>query len=105
MSEFEGERIAKTIARAGVCSRRDAERFIAEGRVTLNGAVLSSPAVNVKDSDDIRIDGKPLPRQEPMRLWRYHKPAGLVVSHKDPDGRPTVFDALKDRLARVISIG
>ncbi|CAN5449370.1 pseudouridine synthase [soil metagenome] len=105
MSEFEGDRIAKVIARAGVCSRRDAERFIAEGRVMLNGTVLASPAVNVKDSDDIRVDGKALPRQEPMRLWRYHKPAGLVVSHKDPEGRPTVFEALKDRLPRVISIG
>lgn len=105
MSAFKGERIAKIIARAGVCSRRDAERFIAEGRVSVNGAVLVSPAVNVTDADDIRIDGKVLPRQEPMRLWRYHKPPGLVTSHKDPDGRATVFDALREKLPRVVSIG
>lgn len=104
-SEFEGERIAKAIARAGLCSRRDAERLIAEGRVKLNGKVLASPAVNVTASDDIRVDGKPLPQKEDSRLWRYHKPAGLVTSHKDPEGRRTVFDALREQLPRVISIG
>ena len=105
MSGFEGERIAKVIARAGICSRRDAERMIADGRVLLNGAKLSSPAVNVKDSDIIAIDGKPLPRREESRLWRYHKPAGLVVSHRDPQGRPTVFEAVAKELPRVVSIG
>ena len=104
-SEFEGERIAKAIARAGLCSRRDAERMIAEGRVRLNGKVLSSPAINVKAGDDIRVDGEPLPQKEDSRLWRYHKPAGLVTSHKDPEGRRTVFDALREQLPRVISIG
>lgn len=104
-SAFEGERIAKAIARAGLCSRRDAERLIGEGRVKLNGKVLTSPAVNVKPSDDVRIDGQPLPQKEESRLWRYHKPAGLVTSHKDPEGRRTVFDALREQLPRVISIG
>ena len=104
-SAFEGERIAKAIARAGLCSRRDAERLIAEGRVRLNGKVLASPAVNVTPKDNILIDGKPLPQKEDSRLWRYHKPAGLVTSHKDPEGRRTVFDALREQLPRVISIG
>jgi len=100
-----GERIAKVIARAGVCSRRDAERLIEEGRVALNGKVVTSPAVNVGEGDAIAIDGKPLPLKEPTRLWRYHKPEGLVVSHKDPQERRSVFDALSDRLPRVVSIG
>ncbi len=104
-STFEGERIAKAIARAGLCSRRDAERLIADGRVRLNGKVLKSPAVNVKPSDAIEVDGKPLPQKEESRLWRYHKPAGLVTSHKDPEGRRTVFEALAAQLPRVISIG
>lgn len=104
-SSFEGERIAKAIARAGVCSRRDAERLISEGRVKLNGKMLASPAVNVTDKDEIRIDGQILPQKEVSRLWRYHKPAGLVTSHKDPEGRRTVFDALREQLPRVISIG
>jgi 23S rRNA pseudouridine2605 synthase len=105
MSEFEGERIAKVIARAGVCSRRDAERLIEEGRVRLNGKRLASPAINVKPGDDIRIDGEKLPEQEKARLWRYHKPPGLIVSHKDPEGRRTIFDALREQLPRVVSIG
>ena len=104
-SGFEGERIAKAIARAGLCSRRDAERLIAEGRVRLNGKVLASPAINVTPKDTIQIDGKALPQKEDSRLWRYHKPAGLVTSHKDPEGRRTVFDALREHLPRVISIG
>jgi len=104
-SAFEGERVAKAIARAGLCSRRDAERLIAEGRVKLNGKVLASPAVNVTSRDEVRIDGQPLPQKEESRLWRYHKPAGLVTSHKDPEGRRTVFDALRAQLPRVISIG
>jgi 23S rRNA pseudouridine2605 synthase len=104
-SGFSGERIAKVIARAGHCSRRDAERLIGEGRVSVNGHVLSSPALNVVETDDIRIDGNPLSLKPPPRLWRYWKPAGLVVSNKDPQGRPTVFDAIKDRLPRVVSVG
>lgn len=99
------ERIAKIIARAGLCSRRDAERWIAEGRVAVDGEVLTSPAVNVALDSDIRIDGKPLPEPERTRLWRYHKPVGLVTTHRDERGRPTVFGALPAELPRLISIG
>jgi 23S rRNA pseudouridine2605 synthase len=105
MSEFAGDRIAKVIARAGLCSRRDAERLIEDGRVTLNGKTLKTPAVNVTAGDSIRVDGRLLPQKEEARLWRYHKPAGLVVSHKDPEGRPTVFEKLREQLPRVVSIG
>jgi 23S rRNA pseudouridine2605 synthase len=104
-SAFEGERIAKAIARAGVCSRRDAEAMILEGRVQVNGKKLSSPALNVTDSDDIRVDGKPLPAAERTRLFRYYKPRGLVTTAKDPQGRPTVFDSLPQGMPRVISVG
>ncbi len=100
-----GERIAKTIARSGLCSRRDAERLIAEGRVILNGQRLTSPAVNVGPKDTILVDGKALSAAEPPRLWRYYKPKGRVTTHRDPQGRPTVFDALPEELGRVISIG
>jgi 23S rRNA pseudouridine2605 synthase len=100
-----GERIAKVMARAGLCSRRDAERWIAEGRVAVNGRVLDSPALVVSETDDVRVDGKPLAAPERMRLWRYHKPAGLVTTHRDEKGRPTVFDALPKTLPRVISVG
>jgi 23S rRNA pseudouridine2605 synthase len=82
-----GERIAKRLARAGLCSRRDAERWIAEGRVAVDGKVLASPALTVTEASDIRVDGKPLPAAEPARLWRYHKPAGLVTTHRDERGR------------------
>jgi 23S rRNA pseudouridine2605 synthase len=104
-SEFEGERIAKAIARAGICSRRDAEVMIAEGRVIVNGKKIASPALNVTERDDIRIDGKPLPQPERTRLFRYYKPRGLVTTAKDPEGRPTVFDSLPEGLPRVISVG
>lgn len=102
---FPGERIAKVMARAGLCSRRDAERLIADGRVTLNGTVLTSPAINVGPGDAVLVDGRPLPDAERVRLWRYHKPAGLVVSNRDPRGRPTVFDRLPQELPRVVSVG
>ncbi|HVJ39847.1 MAG TPA: pseudouridine synthase [Dongiaceae bacterium] len=101
----EGERIAKVMARAGLCSRRDAEAWIADGRVTLNGKKLTSPAVNVGPMDVVRVDGKPLPEAEKTRLFRYHKPRGLVTTAKDPEGRPTVFDNLPEGLPRVISVG
>jgi 23S rRNA pseudouridine2605 synthase len=104
-TQDDGERIAKVIARAGVCSRRDAEALIAQGRVTLNGETLEKPGVKVTDTDDIRIDGEALPAREPVRLWRYNKPIGLVTSHKDDQKRTTVFDSLPDYLPRVISIG
>jgi 23S rRNA pseudouridine2605 synthase len=99
------ERIAKVIARAGLCSRRDAERWIAEGRVTVNGEVLTTPAVTVGPDNDIRVDGRPLPEPERARLWRYHKPSGLVTTHRDERGRPTVFGALPAELPRLVSIG
>jgi 23S rRNA pseudouridine2605 synthase len=98
-------RIAKALARAGLCSRREAERWIAEGRVSVNGEVLVSPARDVSPADRILVDGDPLPSPEPPRLWRYHKPRGLVTTHADPQGRPTVFDKLPVNLPRVISIG
>ena len=98
-------RIAKALARAGLCSRREAERWIEDGRVSVNGKVLSSPALDVKPSDRISVDGNALPVAEPARLWRYHKPKGLVTTHADPEGRPTVFDHLPSHMPRVISIG
>jgi 23S rRNA pseudouridine2605 synthase len=99
------QRIAKVLARAGLCSRRDAERWIAEGRVAVDGAVLTSPAINVTDASDIRVDGMPLPEKQRARLWRYHKPSGLVTTHRDEKGRATVFAALPKELPRLISIG
>jgi 23S rRNA pseudouridine2605 synthase len=97
--------VAKFLARAGVCSRRDAERLIAEGRVKLNGAVLDTPAVKVTARDKILVDGRPVGAAEPTRLWRYHKPPGLVTTHNDPAGRPTVLQHLPHDLPRVISVG
>jgi 23S rRNA pseudouridine2605 synthase len=99
------QRIAKVLARAGLCSRRDAERWVAEGRVAVDGKVLTSPAVTVTEASDIRVDGRPLPEPERARLWRYHKPAGLVTTHRDEKGRATVFAALPKELPRLISIG
>jgi len=101
----EGERIAKLIARAGVCSRRDAETLIAEGRITLDGETVTTPATKVQGGHLIAIDGKPIAEPEQARLWRYHKPRGLVTTHKDPQGRPTVFQALPKTMPRVVSVG
>lgn len=98
-------RIAKVIARAGLCSRRDAERLIAEGRVAVNGRVQTSPALNVGPHDQVTVDGKLLPPAEAVRLWKYHKPRGRVTTHKDPQGRPTVFEALPAGMPRVMSVG
>lgn len=100
-----GERIAKLIAAAGIASRRDAERLISEGRVRVNGEVLQTPAFLAKASDRITVNGYDLPRRPELRLWLYHKPAGLVTTARDPQGRPTVFQKLPRRLGRVISIG
>jgi len=105
MSEDKLERIAKVLARAGLCSRREAERWIADGRVSVDGHKLTTPAVTVGSESKVLVDGKPLPMKSQTRLWRYHKPAGLVTSHKDPQGRPTVFDSLPKDLGRVISVG
>ena len=99
------ERIAKHIARAGVCSRREAEARIADGRVTVNGELITSPALNVTAADSITVDGKPLPDREPARLWRYHKPRGLVVSARDEKDRQTIFDTLPANMPRVLSVG
>jgi 23S rRNA pseudouridine2605 synthase len=104
-ADIGGERIAKALARAGVCSRRDAERLIAEGRVSVNGKVLDTPALKVVASDRIVVDGKPVRSADRTRLWRYHKPRGLVTSHKDEKGRPTVFENLPAGMPRVISVG
>src|SRR5579863_7312388 len=86
-----GSRIAKVIARAGLCSRRDAERWITEGRVSVNGRTLDSPAFTVGPADRIVVDGRPLPVREEPRLFLYHKPVGLVTTARDEKGRPTVF--------------
>lgn len=99
------ERIAKVIARAGLCSRRDAEAWIRKGRVAVNGKVLDSPAFTVTDADKIVVDGKPLKRAEQARLFLYHKPVGLVTTHKDEKGRATVFEQLPSHLPRLISVG
>jgi 23S rRNA pseudouridine2605 synthase len=104
-SSFEGERIAKVLARAGVCSRRDAERLIADGRVAVDGRVLTSPALNVTDESFITVDGKHLRSAEGTRVWRYHKQVGTITSARDPRGRPTVFDALPPGMPRVVSVG
>ncbi len=104
-SANKGERIAKVIARSGICSRRSAEELIEQGKVSVNGEIITSPALNVTESDKIEFDGKPLAAKEKTRIWRYHKPAGLITSHKDDKGRPTVFDSLPPDLPRVISVG
>jgi 23S rRNA pseudouridine2605 synthase len=101
----DGDRIAKVLARAGVCSRRDAERLIAEGRVTVDGHKLDTPAFKVKPGAKITVDGKPVAEPERARLWRYHKPKGLVTTHRDEKGRGTVFANLPTNMPRVISIG
>ena len=100
-----GERIAKVVSRAGLCSRRDAEEWITQGRVAVNGRVINSPALDVTSRDVITVDGKPLPAPERTRLFLFHKPRGLMTTHADPEGRPTVFDNLPEGLPRLISIG
>jgi 23S rRNA pseudouridine2605 synthase len=98
-------RVAKRIAHAGLCSRREAERLIAEGRVAVNGRVLESAALDVTPDARVTVDGKPLPEPQPTRIWRYHKPRGRVTTHRDPEGRPTVFEALPADMPRVVSVG
>jgi len=99
------ERIAKAMARAGIASRREVERLIGLGQVAVNGKILDTPATLVTRDDVITVNGKPIGAAQATRVWRYHKPAGLVTSHGDPQGRPTVFDALPSGLPRVISVG
>lgn len=100
-----GERIAKYIARSGVCSRRAAEELILQKRVTVNGVIIETPAYNVEGSEKILLDGEKLPVQEETRLWLYYKPEGLVTTHKDEKNRPTVFENLPQDMPRVISVG
>jgi len=101
-----GERLAKVMARAGLCSRRDAEEWIRAGRVSVNGQKIMTPAFNVAEGDEITVDGEPLVARSGTRLWLYHKPRGLVVTEKDPEGRPTIFDELESKgLPRVVSVG
>jgi 23S rRNA pseudouridine2605 synthase len=103
--ETDKERIAKVMARAGLCSRREAETWIAAGRVAVNGETLTTPAFTVSESDEIVVDGKPLPVRERTRLFLYHKPRGLVTTNRDERERKTVFDALPKHLPRVVSVG
>jgi 23S rRNA pseudouridine2605 synthase len=104
-AEGGGERVAKALARAGVASRREVERLIEAGRVALNGQILTTPAVKVEANDILTVDGEVVDDREPARLFRYHKPAGLVTTHSDPAGRSTVFETLPDGLPRLISVG
>jgi 23S rRNA pseudouridine2605 synthase len=104
-SERAGERIAKRLARAGLCSRREAERWIAEGRVSVDGKVIATPAVTVTEESVVAVDGRVVGAPERARLWRYHKPRGLVCTRRDPQGRPTIFDKLPPGLPRVLSVG
>lgn len=103
--ETRGERIAKWLGRTGVASRRDAERMIEEGRVKLNNQPVTHPATFVTSDDIVQVDGKIVDQPQRTRLWRYHKPDGLVTTHKDPEGRPTVFASLPEGMPRVISVG
>ncbi|WP_255431599.1 pseudouridine synthase [Ruegeria sp. THAF57] len=100
-----GDRIAKVLARAGVASRREAERMIEAGRVSVNGKTITSPALNVTAKDKITVDGKPVSEPEPSRLWLYHKPPGLVTTTRDEKGRATIFDNLPEDMPRVMSVG
>jgi 23S rRNA pseudouridine2605 synthase len=102
---FEGERIAKRLARAGICSRRDAEKLIEAGRVAVDGKKIVSPALNVTDANIISVDGKPVEAAEETRVWRYHKPAGTITTARDPQGRPTVFEKMPPEMPRVVSVG
>ena len=100
-----GERLAKRIAAAGICSRREAEKLITAGKVTVNGNRITSPATNVQAEDTIEVNNKPIFTPAKTRLWLYHKPTGTLTTHKDPEGRPTVFAQLPANLPRVVSIG
>lgn len=104
-AEARGERIAKWLARAGIASRRDAEKLITDGKVRLNNEVVTHPATFVSPGDSVTVAGKPVDIPERTRLWRYHKPEGLVTTHRDPEDRPTVFQKLPPSLPRVVSIG
>jgi 23S rRNA pseudouridine2605 synthase len=104
-SPFEGERIAKRLARAGVASRREIERMIEAGRVSVDGKIITSPALNVTDANKIVVDGRIIGEAEEARVWRYHKSAGTLTTNSDPKGRPTIFEKLPPELPRVVTIG
>lgn len=99
------ERIAKMMAAAGLCSRRDAERWILSGRVVVNGQKLQTPACLIGSEDVVLVDGKPLAEKQERRVWCYHKPAGLITTNRDPQGRPTIFERLPETLPRVVTVG
>lgn len=102
------ERIAKVMARSGLCSRREAENYILQGRVSVNGHILTSPAFTVTEQDKILVDGEALPKKDRVRVWKYHKPKGLICTQKDPENRPTIFEDILARhpaLPRLISVG
>lgn len=103
--ENKGERIAKRLSRAGICSRREAERWIADGRVTVDGERISKPATLVTDQSIVTVDGKRVAKPEQPKLWRYHKPRGVLSTNSDPENRPTVFDYLPKNLPRVMLVG
>lgn len=105
MSEQKSERIAKRIARAGLCSRREAERWIEAGRVAVDGKTLESPALNVGPNAIVTVDGNPIPEADKTRMWRFHKPAGSLTTNHDPQGRATIFDYLPEELPRVMTVG
>jgi len=104
-SAFAGERIAKVLARAGVASRREAEKMVEAGRVSVDGKKITSPALNVTDANVIVVDGKPLAAKETTRVWRFHKPTGTLTTNHDPKGRPTIFDKFPKEMPRVITVG
>ncbi|MDW8371901.1 MAG: pseudouridine synthase [Geminicoccaceae bacterium] len=105
MAAERGERIAKRIARAGLCSRREAEAWIRAGRVAVDGTVIESPALDVTPEQRVTVDGKPLPEPEPTRLFRWHKPRGVVTTSRDPQGRPTYLERLPPGLPRLVPVG
>ena len=103
--DIPGERIAKYLARAGICSRREAEDLIVQGRVRVNGEIIDSPATFVSDADDIRVDSGNKIKKEIPRLFLFHKPVGPLTATKDPRGRPTIFDVMPRTMPRVVSVG
>lgn len=100
-----GEKIAKVIAHAGICSRRDAEKLVTEGRVTLDGKVMTNTAERVKPGQIVAVDGKPLEAPQAARMWLFHKPKGTLTTNRDPQGRQTIFDVLPPNLPRVVTVG
>jgi 23S rRNA pseudouridine2605 synthase len=104
-AELQSERIAKRMARAGLCSRREAEKWILAGRVRVNNKLLETPAFTVTDRDKVEVDGKVIARKERTRLWLFHKPAGTVTTNQDPEGRKTIYDNLPEDLPRLVSVG